>query len=258
MRLPPNVPTLALPGLACAAPTARYPGGRTGTRAGDHAHRYVGEPVCEPCRRANNEVEATKRARKAQRPQIANRTDVAAVLVADGMACARPTAKYPTGRTGTIAGNNAHRTAKEPQCPECREAGRLKAEAFNQSAEGKAYRHGYYVANKRHHAARNLKRKSGMTEHDYRKLLAAQGGKCAICGDTNPGGRWKHRGRFHVDHDHACCPGKSSCGRCVRGLLCGACNVGLGAFRDNQDALMTAVAYLLTGNSEVRHVATVV
>lgn len=31
-----------------------------------------------------------------------------------------------------------------------------------------------------------------------------------------------------VDHDHACCSGDRSCGQCIRGMLCGSCNMGLG------------------------------
>ena len=28
-----------------------------------------------------------------------------------------------------------------------------------------------------------------------------------------------------VDHDHACCPGQMSCGRCIRGSICQPCNL---------------------------------
>ena len=34
----------------------------------------------------------------------------------------------------------------------------------------------------------------------------------------------------YVDHDHGCCPGESSCGHCVRGVLCVRCNLIIGAF----------------------------
>lgn len=71
-------------------------------------------------------------------------------------------------------------------------------------------------------------------------LLAAQGHACAICSEPfGPGNQ------HNVDHDHACCDGPPACGACVRGLLCGPCNRGLGQFRDNPETLMAAVAYLL-------------
>lgn len=46
---------------------------------------------------------------------------------------------------------------------------------------------------------------------------------CDLCGDPL---------EIHevvVDHDHACCPGRQSCGRCVRGYVHHSCNVALGA-----------------------------
>lgn len=74
----------------------------------------------------------------------------------------------------------------------------------------------------------------------YDKLLAVQGGSCAGCGRT-PGPRAK---RLAVDHDHSCCPGKASCGRCVRGLLCHRCNDVLAHLRDDPEKLIRLARYL--------------
>lgn len=80
----------------------------------------------------------------------------------------------------------------------------------------------------------------GLDENQLAEMLQKQGGHCAICPGTMPGGR----GTWHVDHDHECCPGPRSCGRCIRGLLCSRCNVGLGHFRDDPALLLAAAAYL--------------
>lgn len=85
---------------------------------------------------------------------------------------------------------------------------------------------------------KNLARGHQLSGAQLRDLLAQQNGKCAICGDV-PGVR-----RLAVDHDHACCPGRKSCGKCVRGLLCGRCNTGLGMFKDSPDRLLAAKSYL--------------
>lgn len=67
-----------------------------------------------------------------------------------------------------------------------------------------------------------LRSKYGITLEDFNTLLTRQDGRCAICQTDDPGGK----GVFHVDHDHACCPGQRTCGQCLRGLLCFSCNTG--------------------------------
>lgn len=83
----------------------------------------------------------------------------------------------------------------------------------------------------------------GITVHQHEAMLAGQGGGCAICGGQNKDGR-----AFFVDHDHACCPGQRTCGSCVRGLLCGDCNLGIGYFRDDIARMKTAISYLIRGS----------
>lgn len=74
------------------------------------------------------------------------------------------------------------------------------------------------------------------------QMKQAQLNACAICGDSF------NDVMDHVDHDNRCCPQKTStdvtCGKCVRALLCGSCNQGLGNFKDNPERLMNAINYL--------------
>lgn len=82
----------------------------------------------------------------------------------------------------------------------------------------------------------------GLETHEYEALLTSQGGRCANTGcrvDT-PGGK----GTWHIDHDHSCCPGTKSCGKCIRGLLCSRCNAGLGNFGDDTARLYGAIDYI--------------
>jgi hypothetical protein len=76
----------------------------------------------------------------------------------------------------------------------------------------------------------------GVTDDEYARLLAAQGGHCALCPNVP-----KTR-RLHVDHDHAT-------GR-VRGLLCYRCNRALPSYVTT-DWLMRAASYVLAGAGEV-------
>lgn len=113
----------------------------------------------------------------------------------------------------------------------------------------------YYMANQerlraamKEYDARNastltnarLVREYGITLEQYVALLVEQEGKCAVCRKIPETKR-----ALAVDHDHGCCPGKRSCGKCIRGLLCTSCNTGLGNFRDSPELLAAASAYLV-------------
>jgi hypothetical protein len=87
------------------------------------------------------------------------------------------------------------------------------------------------------HAA-NLKR-FGLTVEDYIDLEKSQNGLCKICNQPET-----HKRRLSVDHDHSCCPGANSCGKCIRGLLCFRCNAVLGQLGDNTDILDSMIEYL--------------
>lgn len=106
-----------------------------------------------------------------------------------------------------------------------------------------AYRERENAKDRARHPDRWIRTHYGLTREQWDALLAAQGGRCAICGRSDPLGIGLKNG-FHVDHDHACCPGKRSCGDCVRGLLCNHCNPMLGHADDDPAVLRSAADYL--------------
>ena len=79
-------------------------------------------------------------------------------------------------------------------------------------------------------------------EKDYEKILMEQDFRCAICRIHQS----TQNKAFAVDHDHLCCDGKRCCGKCIRGLLCFECNIGLGKFKDDPEILKKALGYLLS------------
>lgn len=73
----------------------------------------------------------------------------------------------------------------------------------------------------------------GITLDEYNKMREEQNFSCAICGkhEDNCG---KHK--LVVDHCH-------TTGQ-VRQLLCAACNAGIGHFKESEQILTSAIAYL--------------
>lgn len=77
--------------------------------------------------------------------------------------------------------------------------------------------------------------KHGLSMEDYEERWASQGGLCILCS----------RPAVAIDHDHRCCPGIYSCGKCIRGILCHNHNRGLGFFGDDPAELAAGIEYLL-------------
>ena len=77
--------------------------------------------------------------------------------------------------------------------------------------------------------------KYGLTPDDYERMFEEQDGGCKICGHKPTG---EKRDRYlAVDHCHDT--------GAVRGLLCSACNSGLGHFKDDPLLLEKAIRYLI-------------
>lgn len=64
---------------------------------------------------------------------------------------------------------------------------------------------------------------------------------CGVCGISNPGSKG-----WQIDHDHKCCPygTRAGCAKCIRGILCNSCNLGLGHLRDDPALFKAALSYL--------------
>ena len=83
----------------------------------------------------------------------------------------------------------------------------------------------------------------------YNKMFEEQKGKCAICGIHQS----ELKISLSVDHDHSCCNGEKSCGKCIRGLLCQKCNAAIGML-DESIELLTKVKFYLEKYSIIKNV----
>lgn len=138
-----------------------------------------------------------------------------------------------------------------PRCRKCNREYRARSKKRD-PAKARVYQARYYERNRekikerriiygreesmdpQRKAARNYKHllwKYNLSEEGFRSL----GTTCWICDGTE---------NLHIDHDHVCCPGRNSCGKCIRGLLCRECNLGIGKLKDDPELLYRAIDYI--------------
>lgn len=85
----------------------------------------------------------------------------------------------------------------------------------------------------------------GITHIQYKALLEAQQGKCAVCGNGETMlGRGGNTRSLSVDHCH-----KTGA---IRGLLCDSCNNILGRAKDSPALLRKLAAYLEEANTGIQ------
>lgn len=81
----------------------------------------------------------------------------------------------------------------------------------------------------------NYSKRYGLTKDKLRKMYVTANNTCACCK--------KETNKLHIDHDHRCCPGANSCGKCVRGLICIKCNTTIGFIETAiQDGTLVGIA----------------
>ena len=181
--------------------------------------------ACVECKRAYQRSNAARyRARRGQAEAVPTPSD------SETQVCSTCQEQKPWD---AFYRNLSYASGFESKCVECRKTRRRKIWAENIGGHRdrdlvRSAATPEYVLS-RDWASRLLK-VYNITEEQYWALHKAQGGVCACC--QLPEERVHLRTgklvRLSVDHDHACCSGMTSCGKCVRGLLCHSCNIGLG------------------------------
>lgn len=86
--------------------------------------------------------------------------------------------------------------------------------------------------NKERRIDHNLWARYHIRPADVAAMLKAQCRRCRLCRDNIS------LRRMAIDHDHRCCQGRVSCGKCIRGLLCRRCNVFVGYLEKTRPHLL--------------------
>lgn len=118
-----------------------------------------------------------------------------------------------------------------------REGYYLSTKHDHRTKEGKAsYQKEYRSARREKFNDDARQRAFGITRAQYGDMFLAQDGCCAICRQPETATRNGVLKALAVDHCHE--TGE------IRGLLCVACNTGIGKFKDNRQTMLAAVKYL--------------
>lgn len=133
-----------------------------------------------------------------------------------------------TGTCGSCGPVRVYWRSGTPRCGSKRSAEKREAKASARSKLSRPMTEG--------------RRRGGLSIPEIRDLAKSTWTECGICGSED---------NLHVDHDHTCCVPSSLCLDCVRGVLCSRCNTALGAFRDDINALESAIGYLRRPHEEI-------
>ena len=101
------------------------------------------------------------------------------------------------------------------------------------------------------HRDSSLRATYGISLEEYKNILEKQKGVCASCGHPETRMSFGKISRLAIDHDHSCCPGQKSCGKCVKGLLCCRCNMTLGLLENSPEIVQKLLDYCLKTRIEV-------
>jgi hypothetical protein len=129
-------------------------------------------------------------------------------------------------------------------CSKCNQIKAISAFSVRSSAKDgrrtqcKACDQKYRLENQNEIREYHYQNRYGISLEKYEEKLKEQDYSCAICGSKHTSNdRMK---RLVVDHNH-------NTGQ-VRGLLCHACNVAIGAAKEQEDILMACISYLRSYN----------
>lgn len=91
----------------------------------------------------------------------------------------------------------------------------------------------HYQRNRQAYLDRNRRDLYGLSPED----VAGMGSVCNACHEPLT--------KSHIDHDHDCCPGAKTCGRCVAGILCPGCNRAAGFLDHDYRKALKLAQYLV-------------